>query len=103
MTEYKKTISLDRRHASAHNGLGLILFDGAKFDEAILEFQEALMADPRHLARNNLGKALKAKSKYEDAAAEFRRVLATYPRNRTAQEELDGIETLLADLKDKRP
>jgi tetratricopeptide (TPR) repeat protein len=103
MAEYKKTIDLDRRNASAHNGLGMILLEIANIDGAILEFQEALKADPRHLARNNLGKALKGTGKYEEAAVEFRTVLKTFPRNGTAQEELDDIERLLPDLKNKRP
>lgn len=56
---YGKTIRDDPRNASAHSNLGVLRFQKRRYDEAIINYQDAICLDPNYAhAHSNMGAAL---------------------------------------------
>jgi len=78
-THYRQALP-GRPTAETHNGLGYVLAQQGREDEAIAEFRKAIEVDPKFTpAYNNLAGALEEQGKFEDAAEYYRRSLAEKP------------------------
>ena len=64
---------------------GLLLAQGQRLDDAIIQLQQAVLLDPElHLARNNLGTLLLRKGRTEAGLAELSASCAAMPENADA-------------------
>ncbi len=78
-THYRRALP-GRPTAETHNGLGYVLAQQGREDEAVAEFREAIAVDATFTpAYNNLAGALEEQGKLEDAAEYYRRSLAMKP------------------------
>ncbi len=72
---FKRALELSPNYASAHHWYALLLAELGHFDEAVIQFQQALALEP--LAPNigaNLGHALMGTGQYEKGLAQLERV-----------------------------
>ena len=80
----------DALRASAHAGLGLVLSDEGRLDEAIAHLEQAIQLDPGSFeALNNLGVAYAKAGRFEAAAHYFEQALALDPSHAGARANLD--------------
>jgi tetratricopeptide (TPR) repeat protein len=92
-TYYRALLQRNELDPQVHNNLGLLYRDTGMLDEAVREFQRALIINPEYLtARNNLGVAFLGQVRLDEASAEFRRVLGQDPRNVDASVNLALVE-----------
>lgn len=90
---YRVLLQRSELDPQVHNNLGLLYRDRGLTEEAIKEFQRALLIHPRYeTARNNLGVTLLGQSRLDEAGVEFRRVLADEPRHLDAMINLALVE-----------
>lgn len=76
---YRKALP-GRPSAETHNGLGYVLVQQGRTDEAIAEFRQAIDADAQYVpAYNNLADALARQDHLDEAAETYRRSLALKP------------------------
>jgi protein O-mannosyl-transferase len=88
-TLWRATLAGNSDSAVAHDGLGCVLLQNGKIDEAILHFRQALQMDPDYApACYNLGNALLQKGAVDDAIAQFQKALQTNPRYAEADNNL---------------
>jgi len=72
-----------------HYNMGLLLALTDRLDEAVTEYETALVRDPMHSdARSNLAAALARQGRLDRAAAELRRLLEHDPENAGARTNL---------------
>src|SRR5438094_2591948 len=77
---WKHTIAVSSGNFIAHNGLGHLLLNDGRLDEAIEEFQIALKIDPRFPeAQKNLSVALTEKGRTDEAVAHLQTLIAEHP------------------------
>jgi len=77
---FRRGLELAPKDVELHNALGWTLFQSARTDEAIEEYERALAIDPDHVkSHNNLGLALVEVGRLEEAAAHFGRSLELEP------------------------
>ena len=77
---WKHTIAVTSGNFIAHNGLGHLLLNDGRLDEAIEEFQIALKIDPRFPeAQKNLSVALTEKGRTDEAVAHLQTLIAEHP------------------------
>jgi tetratricopeptide (TPR) repeat protein len=92
MSEFQKSIGIERDFFESHNNLGLVLADKGRFDEAIAEFQRAIAIDPRRAeGHNNLGSALADTGNPDKAMGEFRLAIELRPDFAAAHNNLGRI------------
>jgi tetratricopeptide (TPR) repeat protein len=82
-TEYalwSDTVRVSPYSSTAHNDLGMELFDRGQIEEAKAHWEKALALDPNDPdSHNNMGMALLADGKTDEAAAEHQKALAINP------------------------
>ena len=79
-TLFSHALEVTQNNYLAHTNLGVALADGAKIDEAIIHYREAIKINPDACdAYYNLGLALRDKGKMEDALREFRETVRIRP------------------------
>jgi tetratricopeptide (TPR) repeat protein len=77
--------------ALAHNGLGNLLADQGKLEDATAEYRKALELDPHSaVAHGDLGDALFQQDKLKEAEAELRRAVGLDPKLAVAHSDLGG-------------
>src|SRR5262245_37447151 len=78
-TLFEHTLALDPDIATAHNNLGLALYDDDP-DAAIAQYQEAVRLDPRAVrAYSNLGVAHAGRGETEEAIQAYQKAIALQP------------------------
>jgi tetratricopeptide (TPR) repeat protein len=98
----------------AHFVAACQLHAGGQFERAIVQYEEALRLDPRHVnARVNLGDALQSLGRTDEAAAQYRRAIKDQSREARAhynlanllrdQGEIDEAEKHYRAALDSRP
>ena len=98
--KYREALAVDPNFANAHNGIGLVLADQVRFDDAIEQYREAdklwtkAGSPDRKLALTNWGGALRVKKQYDKSIKKYREALAVDPDDANAHNELG--RTLLA-------
>jgi tetratricopeptide (TPR) repeat protein len=98
--KYREALAVDPNFANAHNGIGLVLADQVRFDDAIEQYREAdklwtkAGSPDRKLALTNWGGALRVKKQYDESIKKYREALAVDPDDANAHNELG--RTLLA-------
>ena len=88
-------MALDPRNGAAHNGLGLLLIEAGRVDEARPAFERAVAADAssaEYLA--NLGNARRASGDKAGAESAYRSAIASDPQ---AANALNGLGVLLVE------
>ncbi|MCX6550967.1 MAG: tetratricopeptide repeat protein, partial [Acidobacteria bacterium] len=94
--DYRSALSVDAASANALNGLGVLLVEGRRAQEAVPFLERAIQADPRFWeARLNLGIAYQTAGQSAAAATAYRAVLGAPPR---FSRERRAAEELLASL-----
>jgi len=77
-----------------HNNLGEALLQKGQLDEAVAQYQKALVIYPNYPeARNNLGNALLQNGQVDDAVAQYQKALEIKPNNAGARNNL-GVALL---------
>jgi tetratricopeptide (TPR) repeat protein len=73
---FRHTLAVTENNAIAHSGLGSILFEQQKFDDAAMHFRQALKIKPKYWeARSNLGKTLMKQGNFRAAVECFNELL----------------------------
>src|SRR5436190_51617 len=81
MAEYKKASELDPKEAAAHNGLGNILADLGRRDEAMAEFKKSSKLDPKYATLHcRLGSLLGDLGRRDEAKAELKKASQPDPQ-----------------------
>jgi tetratricopeptide (TPR) repeat protein len=76
LTSFQEAAALDPRSALYRDGLGLLLLDLGRVDQAIAELTEAVDLDPnRGDSHFHLGTALAEKRRWEDAVTAYRKAI----------------------------
>jgi len=79
---WSDTLQVSPFSSTAHNGLGLALFQKVQTDEAMAQFQKALEINPNVAeAHNNLGNALLQKGRVNEATVQFQKALEINPND----------------------
>ena len=77
---FLRGIELNPNDVELHNSLGWTLYQDARGQEAVVEFEKALALDPKHVkAHNNMALALVELGRLEDAASHLRQSVALEP------------------------
>jgi len=75
-TIFRHALAVTENNAVAHSGLGSILFEQQKFDDAAMHFRQALKINPKYWEpRSNLGKTLIKQGNYRAAVKCFNDLL----------------------------
>jgi len=89
ITLYEHTLDVTENNFVMHHNLGVILTDQGRFEEAAVQFRQALRINPRlYDAHNNLGMILFEQAKYDEAAAHFNEALRIKPDFHNARQNL---------------
>ena len=84
---YDRVILIEPDIAETWYRRGVLFFEQGKYDEAILDFEEALNLEPRHFeAWLGLGAIFEAIEEREAALNAYRQVLKLYPHSRYAKQ-----------------
>jgi len=76
----------------AHNGLGVVLAEQGKFQEAIFHYSQALQVKPDHYkAHNNLGNAFASQGKIKEAINQYSESLRLRPDYAEAHSNLGNV------------
>jgi tetratricopeptide (TPR) repeat protein len=76
------TLACTDRNVAAHHNLGMALAKRGKFDDAIVQYREALLLKSDMFeAHNNLGYALSRTGKLDDSIAEYEKALDIEQKN----------------------
>ena len=89
----QKVLEIQPGHADAHNGLGMALAGGGRFDEAIVHFRKALEIQPDYAdASYNLGLALAGCGRCDEAFVRLQPFLGSPVRQcRLAKRSLGNV------------
>ncbi|MCG6916201.1 MAG: tetratricopeptide repeat protein [Deltaproteobacteria bacterium] len=91
-TLWNDTIAKNPRSWLALNGLGVVLAEQGKFQEAIFHYSQALEVKPDHYkAHNNLGNALARLGRYEEAMNHYKESLRLRPDYAEAHSNLGNV------------
>ncbi len=89
---YRKGLeNITRNPALMHVGIGTLLFQQGKIDEAIYELQIAMKIGPNSTALNNLAVALSLKGRTDEAMVCCKRAIGLDPNNPEAHYNLGNI------------
>ncbi len=79
---YRAALAIRPRNPVLHNGLGNVLDERGKPDEAAAEYRCAIDLDPKYVpAHDNLGLVLAKQGKLDEATAEYRRAIDLDPED----------------------
>jgi len=93
---YDRVILIEPEIAETWYRRGVLFFEQGKYDEAILDFEEALDLEPRHFeAWLGLGAIFEAIEEREAALNAYRQVLKLYPYSRYAKQAVSRLEPLI--------
>jgi tetratricopeptide (TPR) repeat protein len=91
-TFWTDTLGNTANNAFAHDNLGATLAQNGRLDEAIVQFQEALVIQPDYaVAHYNLGNALFQVGQADEAIVHYHRALATRPEYAEAHDNLGNV------------
>jgi tetratricopeptide (TPR) repeat protein len=94
---YRKAIELSQRYADALNGLGAVLVQQGRPQEAIAAFDAALQVAPDfYEAQLNRGIALQIAGDREGARRQWRQLLARIPPDRAFDPQRAAARNLLS-------
>ncbi len=86
---WSDTLQVSPLSSIAHNGLGLILFQRGKVDEALAQYQKASEIDPYDpRPYNNIGLILYHKGQADEEIAQYQKALKIYPNFAEAHNNL---------------
>ena len=89
LTLHRHILSHHPESALAHRGMGDVLIELERYEEAVESFRGALALEPESVtAYEGLGKALLRLERYEEAVESFRGALALHPERIAAHTEL---------------
>jgi tetratricopeptide (TPR) repeat protein len=98
---YEEQIRLNPGSATAHNGLGLILYSEGNSNEALAAYRESIRLDPAWSAPHyNIGVELQAEGKHSDALAEFSEAVRLEPDYAQAHVQIGRSYKALGRLSD---
>ena len=81
---YREAIALDPKAATPHNGLGNLLLNQGRPDDAVGEYRQAIGLNPKSATpHNGLGNALARQNKLDAALEEYRQAVALDPKSAT--------------------
>jgi protein O-mannosyl-transferase len=89
--DFRESVALDPSSPRHRVAYGWLLAKQGRFDEAILQYEEALKSAPDALAYFSLGSALEEQHKLPRAAEAYRKTLALAPDFQAAQLRLNAI------------
>ncbi len=96
----QEAVKADPKNVNAWIGLGNILMDTSRFNEAIDAYQKALEIDPKNVdVRVDMGTCYRNSGKADIAAKEYRKALEINPNH--AYGHLNLAVVLAGDFKDK--
>ena len=82
MDQYEQALQIDPKLAAAHHGIGLILAENRRLDEAIVRFQKAIKVAPTYaLAYAGLGEALLIQGRLSESLAATSRYVELVPKD----------------------
>ncbi|HKD55780.1 MAG TPA: sulfotransferase [Steroidobacteraceae bacterium] len=100
---YRELLTLDPRHAVAHNNLGAALFSLGQYSQAEAEFRQAIGVRPGYPdAHCNLGQVLQVTGQIAESEAPLRRAVKLKPSYVNAQVILGSTLVRLRRLADAR-
>ena len=89
---YRQGLALNPNLASAHNNLGIALYEQDRLDEAVACYRQALALEPDYAeALNNLGAALCRQGELDEGETRIRRALALKPEFAGAHDNLGTV------------
>jgi tetratricopeptide (TPR) repeat protein len=88
---FRESVALDPNSARHRVTYGWLLVRQARYDEAILQYEEAIKTAPDATAYFSLGSALEEQHKLPQAAEAYRKTLALAPDSKEAQLRLNAI------------
>jgi protein O-mannosyl-transferase len=89
---WRHTLACTSDNSIAHDNLGVIFVKQGKMDEAIAQFQKALVITPGNAdAHDNLGVVYAKQGRMEEAIAQFQKALVIIPDNADAYDNLGVI------------
>jgi protein O-mannosyl-transferase len=88
---FRESVALDPYSARHRLAYGWLLAREARYDEAILQYEEAIKTAPDAIAYFSLGSALEGQHKFPEAAEAYRKTLALAPDSQQAQLRLNAI------------
>jgi serine/threonine-protein kinase len=92
LTAYRKALDIDPDYAPAHYGLGEILIDLDRLDEAGVELRRAIRLDPNDpWPRYHLGRLLLVQERLPEAAETFGGALRINPRHARSHAQLGWV------------
>jgi tetratricopeptide (TPR) repeat protein len=89
--DFATSVALDPASARHHVAYGWLLAKQARYDEAILQYKEAVKIAPNALAYFSLGSALEQQHKLSQAADAYHKTLTLAPGFQEAQLRLNAI------------
>ncbi|HXM09823.1 MAG TPA: tetratricopeptide repeat protein [Terriglobales bacterium] len=89
--DFATSVALDPSSARHHVAYGWLLAKQARYDEAILQYEEAVKIAPDALAYFSLGSALEGQHKLSQAADAYHKTLTLAPGFQEAQLRLNAI------------
>ena len=101
IVQLREAVRQDPKNVNAWTGLGNILMDASRFQEAIGAYQKALELDPKNVdIRVDMGTCYKNIGNPDKAVEEYRKALAIDPRHLNAHRNLAVV--LASDLGEKK-
>jgi tetratricopeptide (TPR) repeat protein len=96
---YDLALALDPRHVTSLVGKGVILAGQKKFEESIVQFQQAALSDPDDMnTQTNIAEARFRSGQYTEAERIYRRILALAVHN---QDAVIGLGELFKTMGDQ--
>ncbi len=89
--DFRESLALDPASARHRVAYGWLLAKQARYDEAIVQYEEAVKITPDALAYFSLGSALEEQHRLPQAAAAYRKTVALAPGFQAAQLRLNAI------------
>jgi tetratricopeptide (TPR) repeat protein len=94
---YRQALALDPLLANAEHGLGAVYLVRGELDESLAAYQRALLLDPRMpSAHNGVGLVHLQRGQAAEARASFEEALRLDPGSRSARQNLEKAESMLA-------
>jgi len=89
--DFQESVALDPSSARHRVAFGWLLAKQGRYEEAIVQYEEAVKTAPDALAYFSLGSALEEQRKFQQAADAYRKTLALAPGFQQAQLRLKAI------------
>ena len=93
---YDQGIKLFPDYYQLHFNKGVTLASVKKYDEALLSFQKAVVANPKHASSHNaIGRLLYMNSKRIPALLAYGRLLILEPESKRGKEDLESVRAIM--------